>query len=251
MHVKKEIKQEDETMSMPVHKTESAPRHVRIKREDETGNEAPAGNEPGNESAGENDEDEEGLELTQETPAVGLAGTLAMLRQRGMITAPKKAKAAPVRAAPANAIEEKPGDREDDNDKFARGGRGVNRFDAGRYDRGGPSGATSSGSSSAAAALTLPDYKPTFSLQYRDSEGNDLNSQQAFRHMSHAFHGMGPGKNKMEKLMKRKEEQDNLRRATTGDTPLNTLSLQKRKMEETGLAHIVLDGKLSSCVAVF
>jgi U4/U6.U5 tri-snRNP-associated protein 1 len=253
--VKKEIKQEDEATNgrgVSAHKAESAPRHVRIKREDEAGKETPSQTQPANEEGvgGDNDgEEDDNIGLTQEAPAaVGLAGTLAMLRQRGMFTAPKKVVAAPARAAPANAIEEKPGDREDDSDKFARGGRGVNRFDAGRYDRGGPSG--SSGSGSAAAALILPDYKPSFALQYRDSDGNELNSQQAFRHMSHAFHGMGPGKNKMEKLMKRKEEQDNLRRATTGDTPLNTLSLQKRKMEETGLAHIVLDGKLSSCVAV-
>lgn len=46
-------------------------------------------------------------------------------------------------------------------------------------------------------------FKPNVKLEYIDDEGHVLNSKEAFRYLSHKFHGKGPGKNKIEKRIKK------------------------------------------------
>lgn len=46
-------------------------------------------------------------------------------------------------------------------------------------------------------------FKPNVKLEYIDDEGHVLNSKEAFRYLSHKFHGKGPGKNKIEKRLKK------------------------------------------------
>ncbi|CAN6620729.1 66 kDa U4/U6.U5 small nuclear ribonucleoprotein component [Trichomonascus vanleenenianus] len=50
------------------------------------------------------------------------------------------------------------------------------------------------------------DYKPEVTLKYYDNEGNELDSKGAYKHLSHQFHGRDPGKAKIEKMLKKKEE---------------------------------------------
>lgn len=45
----------------------------------------------------------------------------------------------------------------------------------------------------------LDNYNPQVKLSYRDESGQELNTKQAFKFLSHKFHGVGPGKNKMKK----------------------------------------------------
>lgn len=56
------------------------------------------------------------------------------------------------------------------------------------------------------AELFEANYKPNVDIKYRDELGRDLDTKEAFRHMSHAFHGKGSGKGKTEKLLKKMEE---------------------------------------------
>jgi len=51
------------------------------------------------------------------------------------------------------------------------------------------------------------NYKPNISLDYIDDDGRLLNAKEAFRYLSHKFHGKGPGKNKVEKRMKKNEQE--------------------------------------------
>ncbi|VEL43970.1 unnamed protein product [Protopolystoma xenopodis] len=51
------------------------------------------------------------------------------------------------------------------------------------------------------------DYKPDVRLEYVDDLGRRLNSKEAFRQLSHKFHGKGSGKRKTEKRMKKIEEE--------------------------------------------
>ena len=44
-------------------------------------------------------------------------------------------------------------------------------------------------------------YKPEVKLDYIDDSGKLLNQKEAFRYLSHKFHGKGSGKNKIEKRM--------------------------------------------------
>lgn len=46
-------------------------------------------------------------------------------------------------------------------------------------------------------------FKPNVKLEYIDDDGRVLNSKEAFRYLSHKFHGKGPGKNKVEKRIKK------------------------------------------------
>jgi U4/U6.U5 tri-snRNP-associated protein 1 len=48
-----------------------------------------------------------------------------------------------------------------------------------------------------------PGYKPTFKLAYHDASGRDMNAKEAFRDLSHKFHGKGPGKLKTERRAKK------------------------------------------------
>lgn len=50
-------------------------------------------------------------------------------------------------------------------------------------------------------------YRPGFKLDYVDEKGRLMNQKEAFRHLSHKFHGKGPGKNKIDKRMKKMEQE--------------------------------------------
>lgn len=57
------------------------------------------------------------------------------------------------------------------------------------------------------AQKRFENYKPDIKLEYRDDSGRLLTRKEAYRHLSHQFHGKGPGKGKMEKQLKRQEEE--------------------------------------------
>ena len=50
-------------------------------------------------------------------------------------------------------------------------------------------------------------YRPGFKLDYVDEKGRMMNQKEAFRFLSHKFHGKGPGKNKIDKRMKKMEQE--------------------------------------------
>ncbi len=49
-------------------------------------------------------------------------------------------------------------------------------------------------------------YKPEVKLDYMGDDGKMLNTKEAFRHLSHKFHGKGSGKLKSEKRTKKQED---------------------------------------------
>src|SRR5277367_1829265 len=50
-------------------------------------------------------------------------------------------------------------------------------------------------------------YKPDIKLEYVDDHGRVIPPKEAFRALSHRFHGKGSGKKKTEKRMKKAEEE--------------------------------------------
>lgn len=50
-------------------------------------------------------------------------------------------------------------------------------------------------------------YKPNVKLEYIDDNNMKLTPKEAFRYLSHKFHGKGPGKNKIEKRLKKMEQE--------------------------------------------
>ncbi len=51
------------------------------------------------------------------------------------------------------------------------------------------------------------EYKPTVELKYIDEYGRNMNQKEAFKHLSHQFHGKGSGKQKTEKMLKKIEQE--------------------------------------------
>ncbi|KAI8788508.1 U4/U6.U5 tri-snRNP-associated protein 1 isoform X2, partial [Biomphalaria glabrata] len=85
-------------------------------------------------------------------------------------------------------------------------------------------------------------YKPDVKLDYVDDSGRNLSAKEAFRQLSHRFHGKGSGKKKTEKRSKKVEEELLMKRMSSTDTPLNTLSLLKDKQKTEKSPYIVLSG---------
>ncbi|CAL1527625.1 unnamed protein product [Lymnaea stagnalis] len=85
-------------------------------------------------------------------------------------------------------------------------------------------------------------YKPDVKLDYVDESGRNLCAKEAFRQLSHRFHGKGSGKKKTEKRSKKVEEELLMKRMSSTDTPLNTLSLLKDKQKSEKSPYIVLSG---------
>lgn len=85
-------------------------------------------------------------------------------------------------------------------------------------------------------------YKPEVKLEYIDDGGRLLNEKEAFRYLSHKFHGKGPGKNKVDKRTKKLEQEGKLKQMSSTDTPLNTLKLLQEKQRDLQTPYILLSG---------
>ncbi|EDW64440.1 U4/U6.U5 tri-snRNP-associated protein 1 [Drosophila virilis] len=85
-------------------------------------------------------------------------------------------------------------------------------------------------------------FKPNVKLDYIDDNGRILNLKEAFRYLSHKFHGKGPGKNKIEKRLKKMEQDGLMKTMSSTDTPLCTLTMLQQKQKETKTPYVVLSG---------
>ncbi|KAF9099428.1 hypothetical protein BGX23_002446 [Mortierella sp. AD031] len=86
----------------------------------------------------------------------------------------------------------------------------------------------------------MKNYQPDIKLEYIDDSGNRLNTKEAFRQLSHAFHGKTSGKMKTEKRMKKLEDEKRLMSMSSTDTPLGMASAFQERQKAAGSAHIVL-----------
>ncbi|KAJ4153145.1 hypothetical protein LMH87_009648 [Akanthomyces muscarius] len=57
------------------------------------------------------------------------------------------------------------------------------------------------------AELFEANYKPTVAIKHRDEHGRDLDIKDAFKHLSHHFHGKDSGNMKKQKLLKKIEDE--------------------------------------------
>ncbi|KAK6504857.1 hypothetical protein TWF481_006793 [Arthrobotrys musiformis] len=68
------------------------------------------------------------------------------------------------------------------------------------------------------AAARFKDYKPDVKIEHKDEYGRTMNQKEAFKYLSHQFHGKGSGKQKTEKKLK-KIEDDKKRMAASSLNP--------------------------------
>ena len=83
------------------------------------------------------------------------------------------------------------------------------------------------------------NYNPHVALNYYDELGRQVNEKEAFKILSHKFHGKWPGKRK-EELRNNKINQQINAFSTIDDTPLNTVDKMRKKQEKEQCAFIKL-----------
>ncbi|KAI7879460.1 SART-1 protein [Lichtheimia hyalospora FSU 10163] len=86
----------------------------------------------------------------------------------------------------------------------------------------------------------MENYRPDVKLEYVDERGYQMDTKEAFRYMSHKFHGKTSGKAKTEKRMQKMEEELKLNMMSSSDTPLNLATKLLERQQRTGSAHVVL-----------
>ncbi|KAG5932731.1 hypothetical protein E4U53_001205 [Claviceps sorghi] len=90
------------------------------------------------------------------------------------------------------------------------------------------------------AELFSASYKPNVQLKYSDEHGRSLDQKEAFKHLSHQFHGKGSGKGKTEKRLKRIEDEKRREAQSLFDASANggmsaATAQQLKKRREAGV----------------
>ncbi|PLW07253.1 hypothetical protein PCANC_05340 [Puccinia coronata f. sp. avenae] len=83
-------------------------------------------------------------------------------------------------------------------------------------------------------------YKPDVEIKYNDEFGRELTRKEAWKALSHKFHGKGSGKAKTEKRIKKIEEEKKLAAMASGDTPTGTNEAFRKRQEKLGSATMIL-----------
>ncbi|POR34140.1 U4/U6.U5 tri-snRNP-associated protein snu66 [Tolypocladium paradoxum] len=88
--------------------------------------------------------------------------------------------------------------------------------------------------------LISSTYKPTVNIKYTDEHGRRLDQKEAFKHLSHQFHGKGSGKGKTEKTLKKIEDEkrreaQSLFDANQGGGMSAATTQQLKKRKEAGV----------------
>ncbi|CAN1157071.1 SART-1 family protein DOT2, partial [Linum perenne] len=87
------------------------------------------------------------------------------------------------------------------------------------------------------------DRFSNISLERTDEFGQIMTPKEAFRVISHRFHGKGPGKMKLEKRMKQfQEEQMLLKQMNNSDTPLLSVERMRETQAQLKTPYLVLSG---------
>ena len=84
------------------------------------------------------------------------------------------------------------------------------------------------------------DYKPDVNIVYHDEFGRELTPKEAWKALSHKFHGKGSGRMKTEKRLKKINEERKQAAMVSGDTPLSMNQAFQKRQEKAGQAHFVL-----------
>ncbi|KAJ2805859.1 hypothetical protein H4R21_001097 [Coemansia helicoidea] len=94
----------------------------------------------------------------------------------------------------------------------------------------------------------MRDYKPEVRLEYTDDTGRQLTTKEAYKQLSHAFHGHYSGKNKIDKLMRKRDaERRQMELASAEATHRHGEAVEsaRRKMGAAGIV-ISSDGTTSA-----
>lgn len=156
-----------------------------------------------------------GLEDEDSMSGQGLGASLAMLRKRGLIHDPAATDLSEKEHARTKFLADKK-HLIDEYDVKAREQRDLDRK-SGRWDRMSnrerdtyarqQNEAREAYLARLQADMFNRQYRPDVKLQYHDEFGRSMGQKEAFKHLSHMFHGKGSGKQKTEKRLKKIEDE--------------------------------------------
>ncbi|KAG0135441.1 SART-1 protein [Tuber indicum] len=86
-------------------------------------------------------------------------------------------------------------------------------------------------------AARFKEYKPDVKLSYKDEFGREMSQKEAFKHLSHQFHGKGSGKAKTEKRLKKIEDEKKREAASSLNTSATENAVQSaaKKSKQAGV----------------
>nr|WJH19491.1 U4/U6.U5 tri-snRNP-associated 110 kDa protein [Euglena gracilis] len=90
--------------------------------------------------------------------------------------------------------------------------------------------------------LRVNDPAPQINIERKDETGREMTQKEAFRRLSHKFHGKAPGKLKQEKKIKRFREEKTLTSMDATDTPLGSLKALQNAQQVTRSPFVVVQG---------
>lgn len=192
------------------------------------------------EERGEVKHEEEDVEVgtsAQQTFSTGMASTLNILRQQGILSTP---------AADQNEREKTQLQRDlwlaDQRRRVAQRemeklmSRGANKDQATReYEN-----RLREQQEARDNLESFKNYKPDVNIVYYDEFGRALTPKEAWKALSHKFHGKGSGKMKTEKRLQKIKEEKKKEAMVSGDTPLSMNKAFQIRQEKAGQAHFVL-----------
>ena len=71
-----------------------------------------------------------------------------------------------------------------------------------------------------------------------------MTTKEAYKLQSHKFHGNKPGKIKLDKMRKRREQKDLMENMQVADTPLRTATELRSTQKKTGKAYVSLQHRV-------
>ncbi|KAI9284451.1 SART-1 protein [Umbelopsis sp. AD052] len=205
--------------------------------------------------AHENGENEEEASTVVDEPLVsrGMAATLALLNQKGFIAKPTEDQAQREKHAASRlkwVAEQKRKDaqreRERERDRLRDKERDKGREGRGRdYEREREHEREVEKERKERERMKeyeqrMKDYKPDVNIEYTDEFGKVMTPKEAYRVLSHKFHGKTSGKAKTEKRIRKMQEELALNSMGSSDTPHNLAAAMIDRQEKTGSAHFVL-----------
>ncbi|KAI0303755.1 SART-1 protein [Multifurca ochricompacta] len=174
---------------------------------------------------------------SEQTFSSGMASTLNILRQQGLLATPAADQTERERVQLQRDLwlaeqRRRMGQREIDRLKS----RGSNKDQAQReYEN-----RLRDQQEARANLEAFKNYKPDVNIVYHDEFGRSLDWKEAWKALSHKFHGKGSGKMKTEKRLKKIAEEKKKEAMASGDTPLSMNKAFQIRQEKTGQAHFVL-----------
>ncbi|CAK5268507.1 unnamed protein product [Mycena citricolor] len=174
---------------------------------------------------------------SEQTFRSGMAGTLNILRQQGVLSAPSEDQSS------REVVQT-------DRDRWlAQQRRAIERRETEKWQSRGAAKDQASRETMnrqreqqeiRETVELFKNYKPDVNLVYYDEFGRALTPKEAWKALSHRFHGKGSGKMKTEKRLKKIKEEQKQAAMASGDTPLSMTKAFQLRQEKTGQAHMVL-----------